>query len=427
MVEEKILIVTDDFTGANDTGVQFSKKHLRTIVITNNDYISKSLKNYDVLVVDTESRFDDKDMAYKKTFEIGKIIKAKNIKYFYKKLDSTMRGNIGSEISGLMDSLEIQHTIMVPALPSYGRITKNGSVYVNGILLAETEFADDPKTPVRESYVPKIIAKQTDKTVAVINYKEVLSGEQNLITRLQEHIKNGIQIIVIDAQEKEDIDLIAAAISSIKEKVLFAGCSGLAEYLVKYLDIKNAKKSNIIVAGSVSEITRKQLDYVSEQLSVNMIDIEIGKLFTGERKKEKNRIIEIVKESSQKGEDIIIRSAGSKAIVAKSFEIGMEYGLDRNKVSEIVASFLGEIGSHIIQKIRINGILFTGGDTAIKAVQCLNISGTIMLDELLPGIPYGHFVGERYKNIIVVSKAGGFGNEDAIFQVLNFLKNRGIQ
>lgn len=93
------------------------------------------------------------------------------------------------------------------------------------------------------------------------------------------------------------------------------------------------------------------------------------------------------------------------------------------KVSETIASFLGEIARYIIQEISINGILFTGGDTAIKAAQRLNISGTIIQDEILPGVPYGYFVEEPYKNIIIVSKAGGFGNEDTIFQVLDFLKN----
>ena len=74
-----------------------------------------------------------------------------------------------------------------------------------------------------------------------------------------------------------------------------------------------------------------------------------------------------------------------------------------------------------VQEIKINGILFTGGDIAIKATQCLNITATVIQDEILPGIPYGHFVEGQYKNIIVVTKAGGFGNEDAIIQVLNFL------
>lgn len=423
IITEKLLIVADDFTGANDTGVQFSKQNLRTIVITDNDFINKSLNDCDVLVVDTESRFDNKDVAYKKAFEIGKIVKTKNIKYIYKKLDSTFRGNIGAEISGLMDSLDIRHAILVPALPSNERTTINGNVYVKGVLLAETEIADDPKTPVRESYIPKIISYQTDKKIALINYKEILSGKQNLIQKVEQHMKNGIHMIVIDAQEKGDIDLIASAITTIKEKVLFAGSSGLAEFLPKYFDIKKEKKSNIIIAGSVSEVTRKQIDYAKEKLAITLIEVGIGELFTKNKKKEKNRIIDIIKESSLKGEDIIIRSASTKAIVTKSFETGQKYGLTRFEVSETIAIFLGEIARYIFQEIKINGVFFTGGDTLIKAAKCLNISGTIIKDEIVPGIPYGYFVDQRYKEIIIVSKAGGFGNEDAIFQVLNFLKN----
>jgi 2-keto-3-deoxygluconate permease len=420
--EEKILIVSDDLTGANDTGVQFSKNHFRTIVITNNDNINKSLKDCDVLVINTESRFDDKETAYRKTFETGKIVKSYNIKYFYKKMDSTMRGNIGAEISGLMDSLEIQHAFIVPAIPSNGRITLNGNVFVRGVLLAETETAHDPKTPVRESYIPKIISQQTDKKIEVINYNDVSSGKQTLMQKVQHHIKGGIQIIIIDAKEKEDLDLIASVLTDLKIKVLFAGCSGLAEQLPKYLNIKKEKKSNIIIAGSVSEVTRKQIDFANKNLPVKLIDIETEKLFSKEKHQEKKRIIDLIKNSSLKGEDIIIRSAPKKDTVIKSFEKGKEHGLNNFEVSETVASFLGEIARYIIQEIKIKGILFTGGDTAIKAAQCLNISGTIILDEILPGVPYGYFAEEQYKNIIIVTKAGGFGNEDAIFQVLNFLK-----
>ena len=422
IVNEKLLIVTDDFTGANDTGVQFSKRNLRSIVITNKDSIHESLKDCDVLVIDTESRFDSKDTAYRKSYEIGKIAKANNIKYFYKKLDSTLRGNIGAEISGLMDSLEIDHAIIVPALPSYGRITKNGNVYINGVLLAETEIANDPKNPVSDSYIPKIISRQTDKRIEVISYNDVLSGKQNLFQSVQHHIKNGIQLIVIDAQKKEDLDLIASVITIIEEKVLFVGSSGLAEFLPNHFNINKEKRSNIIIAGSVSEVTQKQIDYANEKLDVTLIDVEIEKLFTKKRRQEKNRIIDIIKESSRNGGDIIIRTASSKAIVTKSFEKGKEHGLDWFNVSEIIATFLGELSRLIIQEIKIKGILFTGGDTAIKAAQCLNVSGTIIKDEILPGIPYGHFIDEHYKDIIVASKAGGFGNEDTIFKVLNYFK-----
>jgi uncharacterized protein YgbK (DUF1537 family) len=418
----KLLIVADDFTGAGDTGVQFSKNNLKALIITKTDNFRGSLEKCDVLVMNTESRFDDEKTAYMKVFNIGKAAIAEQIKYFYKKLDSTMRGNIGAEISGLMDALDIGHTFMVPALPKYGRTTVNGKVFIDGILLEETEFAKDPKNPVKESFIPKIISRQTDKKTAVIIYDYIISGRQTLIEKLEHHLNSGIQIIIFDAREEKDIDLIASVVSEVKLRVLFAGCSGFAEYLAKYLAIRKVKKSNIVIAGSVSDVTRRQIEFAVHYLPVNLANIETTRIFSPERNDEKKRVLKLAKEVVSRGEDLIIRSAPTRDTVAKSFETGEKYGLDNFKVSDTIASFLGELGRDIIQTINIKGILLTGGDTAIKTVLNLNISGLILRDEIVHGIPYGYFADDQYRDIIVVSKAGGFGEEDAIFLVLNFLK-----
>ncbi|HPT13135.1 MAG TPA: four-carbon acid sugar kinase family protein, partial [Bacteroidales bacterium] len=57
---QKILIIADDLTGAVDTGVQFRKKKLKTLVVTGSENIGRNFRVADVVVVDTESRFDDK-------------------------------------------------------------------------------------------------------------------------------------------------------------------------------------------------------------------------------------------------------------------------------------------------------------------------------------------------------------------------------
>ena len=128
-----------------------------------------------------------------------------------------------------------------------------------------------------------------------------------------------------------------------------------------------------------------------------------------------------LRESVSRDEDLIIRTAPSRDAVARSFETGEQYGLDRLNVTEKIASFLGEIAGDIIHNSNIKGILLTGGDTAMKTAQSLKISGVVLHDEIVHGIPYGYFEGEEYKDVIIVSKAGGFGGEDAIFLVLNFL------
>jgi uncharacterized protein YgbK (DUF1537 family) len=419
----KILVVADDLTGAVDTGVQFSRRKLKTVVITGKEYLRKSLKECDVLVVDTESRFDEVDSAYRKAFETGKIAKSENIKYIYKKLDSTMRGNVGAEIAGLMDSLNIEHTFIVPALPLYGRTTLNGNVLVKGVLLAETDYANDPKNPVKESYIPAIISRQTDKKTEVISFNDLLAGKQELIKRIAGKMNAGIEIIVIDSEDNEDLDLIASVLVKIKGRIMYAGCSGLAEKLAVYFDLRKKKKSNIVIAGSVNKITMQQTEYAARALNINTVDIKPTEIITGKKEAEKKRILKLAEKQIDAGEDLIIRSASSPESVRKCLETGRKLGLDDFKVSDAVADFLGELAGEIILKMSIKTIILTGGDTAIKTLNSLNINGIVVKDEILHGIPYGYFNDEKFRDLMVVTKAGGFGGEDAIVQILNFLRN----
>lgn len=421
--EEKILIVADDFTGAADTGVQFSKRNMKTIVVTSPESLKKSLKECDVLVLDTESRFDDKETAYKKTFETGVRARSENIKYLYKKLDSTMRGNVGAEIAGLMDSMNISHTFVVPALPLYDRTTLNGNVYVRGVLLAETDYANDPKNPVRESYIPAIISGQTDKKTGVISLNDLLAGREELSSKLNKAMKDGIQIIVIDAEDDEDLDLIASVVTGIKDRVMFAGCSGLAGKMAALIELRKENKSNVVIAGSVNKITLQQTEIAARKLSIKTIDIEAEEILAGKKDTEKKRILKLAEKSISGGNDLIIRSASTPESASRCMEKGRKLGLDDFMISDIVADFLGDLAGEIIRTKSLNGIVLTGGDTAIKTLNSLNINGIIVKDEILHGIPFGCLHDDKYRDMIVVTKAGGFGGEDALVQILNFLRN----
>lgn len=420
--DEKIIIVADDFTGASDTAVQFAKKGLKSLVINDIDNISKSLDGCDVLAINTGSRADSRDTAYRKTYSAGSMLKGRNIKLIYKKIDSTMRGNIGAELSGLMDSLKTDISVIVPSLPDQGRTVVNGNLYVKGVLLSDTEFSTDPGTPVRESYIPAIISQQSDKKTAVINYDRVIEGENILAEDIRQLIDDNVRIIVIDAREKEDLRIIASSLACMNEKILMAGSMGLAEFIPEYFFAEKIRKANIVVAGSVSNVTLSQLDYLKANSDAVRIDINIPDLFTTGKTMEKERIHNILHDSYIKGNDVIIRSARVHDDAEKSFEAGKDYGLNRSEVSDIIASFLGDIAADIIREHRINGMLLTGGDIAMKTATSLNVSGLIVEREILPGIPSGYFSDPAYSDIKIITKAGGFGGEDAIYKVLEFLR-----
>lgn len=419
----KILIIADDLTGAVDTGVQFRKKKLETLVVTGSENIGRSFRVADVVVVDTESRFDDKIAAYTKAFEVASTAKSLNISHFYKKLDSTMRGNPGAEISGIMDALDIAVTFLVPALPLYGRTTRDGKVLVNGILLAETLYAKDPKNPVNESYIPAILSEQSDKKIAVIDLETLHGGTDILEQTISRLIKKSTRIIVIDAETDSDLSLIAGLISNRKDRKLFAGCSGLAEKLAPLLVDNKKNKSNIVFAGSVNKTTADQLIFATGKLQVSITDIKPLKVISKKNIKEKKRILKLASEAVTAGNDLIIRSAASEEAVKETLEKGRKKGLEDFRISDLIAEFIGELAADIIRKNKLNGIVLTGGDTAIKTLKHLKVNSIAIEGEIVHGIPYGQLNRKRFRDLKVVTKAGGFGSQDAIVQILNFLRN----
>ncbi|MBM7615627.1 four-carbon acid sugar kinase family protein [Alkaliphilus hydrothermalis] len=421
MQDRRLILIADDFTGSNDTGVQFSKNGLKTVVMTNLDLLDEALSNCDVLVVDTESRFDDSKTAYDKTLRVGHLIKRNKVNYFYKKLDSTFRGNIGSEIAGAMDGIGVDFAIVAPAFPAAGRKTLGGRVYVHDTLLEKTEVAVDPKNPVMESFIPAIIAQQSDKRTAIIDRSIVLYGIEALHKAIIDQRNRGVEIIVIDSVDAEDLNTVAQAIAQMKDRFLMVGSAGLAEFLPKTLKLMKEKKSIGVIVGSVSDITRKQANYAIDKYGLEEVIIHIQDMFTS-KEEEKKRILGKVIKLVEENKDFVLRSTKTAEDVNQAIDIGKEYGLDSYGVSDKIAQFIGEITKGILDSSCVAGLMLTGGDIAIKAATMLGVSGTMIKNEILPGIPYGYFLHDTYGNLPIVTKAGGFGEEDAIIKVIDYLR-----
>ena len=99
----KIVVLADDLTGANDTGVQFAKQGLASLVLISLPDPPLELDE-DVLIVDTQSRALPPAEAYERVARAVALFKDRGpFQALYKKIDSTLRGNLGSEIDALMD------------------------------------------------------------------------------------------------------------------------------------------------------------------------------------------------------------------------------------------------------------------------------------------------------------------------------------
>ena len=158
----KLLIIADDFTGALDTGIQFVNKGIATQVFTKMpEAIWDIDESTEVLVIDSETRPMPAAKAYDTVKNITGWAKAIKIPVIFKKTDSALRGNIGSELQAVLDGSGHDKVYFLPGYPKIDRCTVNGTHYIQGQLLEKSVFWQDPFEPVKLSYIPDIIAQQT--------------------------------------------------------------------------------------------------------------------------------------------------------------------------------------------------------------------------------------------------------------------------
>ena len=146
-----IYVIADDLTGAADTGVQFSKNGYKTVLFLLNGTIPYfDVKNIDVLVVDSETRDISVINAKERIRHLLSKLKINKDDIVYKKVDSTLRGNIGAEIEEFMKVTDKDICIFSPSLPLYKRVTIGGVLFVDEKPLILSEYYNGSKALLTE-------------------------------------------------------------------------------------------------------------------------------------------------------------------------------------------------------------------------------------------------------------------------------------
>ncbi|WP_455280211.1 four-carbon acid sugar kinase family protein [[Eubacterium] cellulosolvens] len=417
----KLGVIADDLTGANDTGVQFSKQGLKTIVLVHADSLVELSKQADVIVLDTESRALTKQDAYERVKEAANLLVEAKISIIYKKIDSTLKGNIGSEIDAVMDATGINPAIVVSAFPANNRVTVGGYQLVNQIPLGRTEAAKDPVTPVTESHVPTIIAAQSKRQVGHIDLRTIMDIDL-LKATLAEKVGKGKEIIVFDAIAQNDLKIIAKSLAQLGLHKLTCGPAGLAEEMPEALGLI-AGSPVIVISGSLSEVNMRQISNASKS-GIIVLNIDSGKIIDIEAAQEIKKICEETKTIIKTGKDVIISSALTKNRVIKDLEKGKTLGLSSAEVGKIISSALGKIANEVSKIPNISGLVLTGGTIAIRTLEAMNSFGTEVDDEVSPGIPSAIVRGGPRSGLRIVTKAGAFGDEEAITRSIKYLKKK---
>ncbi|MCD1127658.1 four-carbon acid sugar kinase family protein [Jinshanibacter sp. LJY008] len=417
----KMLVIADDFTGANDTGVQLAKKGARTDVLLH----EKPLRSHkaDVLVINTESRAATaRQAAESVTRAINAQLSADSSALLvYKKIDSTFRGNVGAEIEAAMKASGAKIALVAAAIPAAGRVTLNGLCLVNRIPLVETEFASDPKTPIHSSRIRDIIAEQTALPIHEVFLTQVRSGK---LAEVVKQLAQGPEcIVVLDAEVESDLSAIADTLITLDQACLLVGAAGFAGALPSELYLKPRERLPVlVVAGSMSEATRKQIMYAQREKSLAIIDVDVEKLLGAENQNETKQIITQAAEVLRQHQHCVLRTCRDEAARQKIDQLCKCYQLSRQQLGDKISSTLGAITLELLALSQIGGLFLTGGDIAIAVARALNAEGYRISAEVSPCIPCGAFVNSEIDDLPVITKAGGFGADNALSDAIYFIE-----
>jgi uncharacterized protein YgbK (DUF1537 family) len=450
--EKTFAIVADDLTGANDTGIQFLKKGLKTLVILDLELESRFICEAEVIVLNTNSRFLKPEQAYAQTKAMGLVLKNLKISRVYKKIDSTLRGHIGTEIDALMEALQFKVCFLTPAFPVYERTVQNGSLYLKGIPIHKTAMASDPTFYMKNAFIPDLLAQQTQRKIEVIPLKTLRKGEEILLKKINQLIQDGTEILILDALVQDDLKIAARTLARLSIPVLICGSAGLATEIPEAFHLegkareekKNGRReegerssflpfsdspprfSVVGICGSLSPVTREQIAYAARNLQIPVLEIIPNKITDGrEKAREIQRLVTLAHSYLAQGKDILVTTRPSNSREELPPEVFL-------KNSHLIAQALGELTAELfkstsgrIQEIgQISGLVLTGGDIALSVCQHLGARGIYLLKEVLPGIPSGYLIGGDYAGLKIITKAGAFGHPEAIARSIEYLKTR---
>ena len=422
---QKYIVIADDLTGSNATCSLFKKIGLRAASILK----LQGDINYDVDVISysTASRGLDKEEAYKKVSEAIKILKNKDVLVYNKRIDSTLRGNIGTEINAMLDNLEDDRiAVVIPSYPDSGRIVVNKTMLVNGVLLENSDAGKDPKTPIKTSCVESLIQKGIKYSSTYFTLSDIEQPIEEIVKKIQEAIKKS-RVLIFDAVNNEDIIKISKAVIHSDIDIITVDPGPFTLYYSRELQKKNhLEKKILMVIGSVTATTKKQIEYILQEEDIFLVKMKVEDFFEKETcLKEIERVIAYIKKGIASYDLFLVTTSPigdeKKADLQKLAE---NLNTTVEEISKIIANTLTETVVKILKETeKFEGVYSSGGDITIALLEKLKAIGVEIREEVIPLAAYGRIIGGDFPNLKLVSKGGMVGDEKTIKLCLHKIKN----
>ncbi|MBI4047103.1 MAG: four-carbon acid sugar kinase family protein, partial [Devosia nanyangense] len=215
--------IADDLTGATDLALTLARSGMSVRQTVGIPADPKAISDADAVVISLKSRTIPATEAVRQSLDAAKVLLTAGAEQLFFKycstFDSTDEGNIGPVIDALLDLLGEDRTLACPAFPTNKRTVYKGHLFVGDQLLSDSPMKDHPLTPMRDANLVRVLGRQTDRPVHLVDINAVRS--EHLDHKLSD--KPGIAIV--DALDDADLLAIGHAAANMR---LVTGGSGVA-------------------------------------------------------------------------------------------------------------------------------------------------------------------------------------------------------
>jgi uncharacterized protein YgbK (DUF1537 family) len=395
-------VVADDLTGALDTAAPFAAHGWRTRVVpwpggaararhrALRRAVAAASTGGDVIVVDTASRHVAAGEAGRRVREAIAAASAaprprSRAFAFYKKIDSTLRGNLAAELAAFHAATGVARVPIAPAFPAQGRVTRGGAVFVDGQPLRRSAAARDVRGPAASGDVAALLP-------------------------------GGLE--VLDAATDADLRRIARSLARTGRLRALAGSGGLAAALAATLG-SSAHTPQPRVAGGVLVVSGSAHPAAHAQVRALAAGGTLALVVPADGRRTARELDATVHLAGE-----ALRSGRSVALIAPPLA-----GRARvtPRAAGVVAARLAGAVRRLVTTVPVGALMIVGGDTTAAIVAEMGWAPLAVAGTLQPGValvalaPPSGRARASAEPAWLVTKSGAFGDAQTLRRLLRRL------
>jgi uncharacterized protein YgbK (DUF1537 family) len=403
--------IADDLTGATDLALMLARNGLRTVQTIGAP--AGAAPDAEAVVVALKSRTIPAADAVAQSLDALRWIRAAGARQVFFKycstFDSTAEGNIGPVADALLDALGADFTIACPAFPANQRSVYLGHLFVGSALLSDSSMRDHPLTPMTDSNLVSVLARQTRRKVGLVPFAEVEAGPDAMRAAFDRLGKAGVRHAIVDAVSDRHLMTIGAAVSGL---ALVTGGSGVAMGLPEnfrraglaparnaIVPLTAASGHAAVLAGSCSPATLGQIEAMrakSPAYAIDVFELAAGKAVVAEA-------LAWAKPRLGREPVLIFASAPPEKVAAIQAKLG------RAESGELVERAMARIATGLVAA-GVGRLVVAGGETSGAVVNALGVRSLQIGPEIDPGVPWTAALDGPKLSLAL--KSGNFGGRD---------------